>query len=655
MNENDIKKIKYQNYCWSIGTTSFRMRNFNYNIEQQLIYLKEFFEIADNSNLPWNNETQEKYYYFLKDKGFVKGDANRPDKDARQKTSGLHDLGLVDENRRVTNVGDALIDISLKHDFKDNNYFRIDKDSYIYLCQLLKVEDENGNRPFVNFLKIINKLEYLTEDEFTYLLPLTINEVNTGLVIDLIEVSRKNGYNVDSVLMKFIKGMENYRYGLEYFVENEPSKELFGLINVNRKSVSYDYIYYDVYRDFYDVYVKNDDSKIISLFDNISKISNKPSVYWKKLLFNTPLRRKVIRNPKACLKGIEIYNKSTEKEIKEYFYYKTHLFKWKSTLSDYFDLNRRYFKITDVVLFKDSKVYLSPIAKKYFYLCIDKFYSNYKDLKSNLFVKNDIDDILDKYAPDIESVYSELAAELDMEYIAPDEVDNYINDLRLNEFKTLINNKFSNEQLLKYLDYFENRNDEELLNNITDEADVPTLFEYVLAICWYKISKEQGNILDYMNLSLDTNMLPKQHAGGGEADILYEYDQTDYYPKHNLVLEATLVDNASQRRAEMEPVSRHLMKDLEKTGNLNDYAVFVSTFIHPSIVSDFRGKAKTEQTLDNQHIYNGIKIIPFSTKELKRALINNIEYKSLFSIFENAYKSNTSLPDWYKKDIEDKL
>lgn len=74
---------------------------------------------------------------------------------------------MVDKNRRVTDVGKALIDISLKNDFKDNNYFRVDKDSYIYLFQLLKVESENSNRPFVNFLKIVNNLEYLTEEEFT--------------------------------------------------------------------------------------------------------------------------------------------------------------------------------------------------------------------------------------------------------------------------------------------------------------------------------------------------------------------------------------------------------------------------------------------------------------------------------------------------------
>ena len=56
--------------------------------------------------------------------------------------------------------------------------------------------------------------------------------------------------------------------------------------------------------------------------------------------------------------------------------------------------------------------------------------------------------------------------------------------------------------LLSLLDYFEDRNDTEIRNMVTDNADVPTIFEYVLGILWYKASERQGKILDYMKLSL---------------------------------------------------------------------------------------------------------------------------------------------------------
>ena len=48
-----------------------------------------------------------------------------------------------------------------------------------------------------------------------------------------------------------------------------------------------------------------------------------------------------------------------------------HLFKVKANLSDYFDLNRRYFGTTDTVLFKDNRVELSPIPKCFFDLCAE--------------------------------------------------------------------------------------------------------------------------------------------------------------------------------------------------------------------------------------------------------------------------------------------
>ncbi|WP_390890831.1 AlwI family type II restriction endonuclease [Gemella morbillorum] len=40
--------------------------------------------------------------------------------------------------------------------------------------------------------------------------------------------------------------------------------------------------------------------------------------------------------------------------------------------------------------------------------------------------------------------------------------------------------------------------------------------------------------------------------------IIYEYEACTSYPKHSLLLEATLADGNNQRRMEMEPVSRHL-------------------------------------------------------------------------------------------------
>lgn len=59
-------------------------------------------------------------------------------------------------------------------------------------------------------------------------------------------------------------------------------------------------------------------------------------------------------------------------------------------------------------------------------------------------------------------------------------------------------------------------------------------------------------------MSLEATLLPKTRAAGGYADIIYGYESCTSYPKHSLLLEATLADGNNRRRMEMEPVSRHL-------------------------------------------------------------------------------------------------
>ena len=107
-------QIGFKSYCWAIGTTSYRTDNFNMSIERQMSLMKEFRELPGNENKSWigNNVFQAEYYQFLKSRGFVKGDAPRPDKDAREKTSGLRDIGLLDDERKITAAGEELIAIA---------------------------------------------------------------------------------------------------------------------------------------------------------------------------------------------------------------------------------------------------------------------------------------------------------------------------------------------------------------------------------------------------------------------------------------------------------------------------------------------------------------------------------------------------------------
>lgn len=180
--------------------------------------------------------------------------------------------------------------------------------------------------------------------------------------------------------------------------------------------------------------------------------------------------------------------------------------------------------------------------------------------------------------------------------------------------------------MLSLIDLIKDRRDSEVCSYVSDNADVPTIFEYILDIAWYRISNKEGNILKFMNLSLDADLLPKTHAGGGMADIVYEYKDNNY-PRHNLLIEATLSESTGQRHMEMEPVSRHLGEDISSTNNENDYALFVAPNLEERLILDFRNMRSRFYPKANGGYIEGLKIIPIDTDILKKFIT---EHKKVF-------------------------
>ncbi|WP_104713257.1 AlwI family type II restriction endonuclease [Helicobacter cetorum] len=174
------------------------------------------------------------------------------------------------------------------------------------------------------------------------------------------------------------------------------------------------------------------------------------------------------------------------------------------------------------------------------------------------------------------------------------------------------------------------------------------MFEYIIGIIWYKISQFEGDLGIFLKLSLQPNLLPKTHAKGGEADIIFEYaPKLPFYHKHCLLLEVTLTTKDNQRRMELEPVSRHLGNHLIKTKNLNDYAIFISTYLDPNVVNDFKYRKIMPYQKDNEEI-NGMKILSLDTDILGVILSKNITYKNLFVMLDNFYQQELKDQDYCK-------
>ncbi len=650
-------EIPYKSFCWALGTTSFRTKNFNKTIEDQLALLNEFWMLPENQNGIWsgNNQLQARYYDFMKSKGFLVGSANNKPKDAREKTSGLVDIGIIDGNRKLTKAGNKLLEMCQSNDFSSDNFFQIPKDSFLYLRQLLKNSyDFDGLyvRPFMVLLYVLSKLDYLSIDEFTYLLPLCTSRECTMQIIERIQELRANTVSVDDVIVNRLLEMDNYKMALDKFLDNEVTEELILEIGINRKSRNYDRPYFRLYNELYSVFVLNDTQRIPLIYSATKDVNI--GKWWRQFLFKTSSEKAIERNPAACLKQTVFSEISNEEEFKTTFFKIMHLFKAKSTLSDYLDLNRRYIRTTDIVMFEDGNVKLDIIPKHFFNSVADELCSYAFTSCDILYNDSTLKEIADCLVVNETTVISGVNAELGVSVTTIDEARNVLEDNRYRRLHHLIDTKFTDENIITLLNDFENRNDSEIKSMVTENADIPTIFEYVLAILWYKISERKGKILDYMKLSLDADLLPKTHAAGGEADIVYEYDETEHYPAHTLLLEATLADSTNQRRMEMEPVSRHLGKHLIRTGNLNSYCVFATTYLDINVIADFRGRKNMPfyDTQDYTKSVNGMKIIPLDTKLLKSIVNKQLKYKCLYGVFDEAFLSTTSPVEWYNNCFE---
>lgn len=650
--------LSYKSFCWSMGTTSYRTVHFNFNIERQLQLMEEFRALPGNQGRLWR-DLQTEYYRHMKKSGFVKGDAPIPDKDAREKTSGLVDIGLMDPERSLTEVGRKLLELSRKGDFSSQNLLQLPEDSFLYLKQLMKSGcwvDGSYVRPFLVTLYALTRLDFLTQEEFAYLIPLCVSRESTETVIQAILRCREGKDGTDSILLERLFSLEQYQAALSRFLEGPVTETLLCEVGMNRKSKSYDKSYFPFYTALVNLYRHPDASRLPPLLAAADRLSGSPGALWKKYLFRSRAKRTMEKEGLNILFDRPLWSAGSERAFQEEFFRLLHLFKAKSTLHDYFDLNRRYFRLSDALLFVDGKVEMDLLPGCLFRPAADSLLSQAFEPSPGLDRGIALESILPGLDTDAELLYGRLGRELGEPVRNRQEAEDILRKRRYRRLSWLLDHRFSLPVLLQLLDCFESRNDEIIHNLVTDNADIPTIFEYILGLCWYLISGRKGDVLEHMNLSLEADLLPKTHAAGGSADITYWYPASGERSSHWVLLEATLSEKNNQRRMEMEPVSRHLGDFILKTGEAASYAVLVTPYLDINVISDFRNRRSYQYfSQDRSQRVRGLKILPLSTRELKRILQCGLSYGPLYALFEQAFRSNTDVAEWYEREIADKL
>ena len=125
----DKSKIRFQTYSWVIGTTSFRVSELKYKIEKQLLILNEFQESIKKTS--WQ-EQQGDYFDSLVENELASYKINIKDreKEARQISSSLEYIGLVNKDRILQQTAYELLKILRKGKFNYNNIFGVRDDSF---------------------------------------------------------------------------------------------------------------------------------------------------------------------------------------------------------------------------------------------------------------------------------------------------------------------------------------------------------------------------------------------------------------------------------------------------------------------------------------------------------------------------------------------
>lgn len=660
----DKDKIKFQTYSWGFGTTSFRVSELKYKIEMQLLLLKELQ--ASQKNKKWA-DFQEEYFYHLVEKGLSQASAKDKKKDARQKTSSLKDIGLVNKERVLQNTAKELLEIIRKKDFNVDNIFGIQNDSFFYLKQFLKIEfsksTDNASynsfavNPLIFTIYTLLKSENsISKEFFTYVLPTIKNKT------ELIDTLAHYDGDIFHYLVVKIASMENYQNALECFKESQKSETLFKRENIfmNMNGGSYDVKYLKFY-------------KLLSSYKLDASVEKKVQ-FLKKLAFPAGVKRKIFyklllhREHKPTQKE---YNEQLVKSFENSFlfhysddfdtnfFYMVHLEKWMRNLEEYYDLNRRFLELTDIFLFEKEHISLDEVAYLIFQereeeLLSIPLASSQEEYFSRLYENLELREIADIFTFDAELLLEKLQKkypEIDREKNLTQEIKKVRKEYQKEQFNRLIENAFSAKSLIVLLENIKDRRDDALVKNYLDwDADVPTIFEYLLGIVWYEMSDREGYLQDFLNLSLDAKLLPRRFAGGGEADIVFKYASYD------LLLEATLSNRDNQRKMELEPVSRHLGRHL--LNGRNGYVVFVAPYLDPNVLVGLRSykNLKYYDKNDTNRYVDGLKIIPLSIDDIIYILKKNLKYSRLKDSFETIYNSSeTDGFQWYKNELYPQL
>lgn len=663
-----MAKYSYTSFIWKFGNTTFRQSSLPLKLELGCRALQNVR--LKNPTAEWNS-LYSNFMDELNEFDIINFGGTLPDKDSRAISSFIEQLGLCTDKRYLSSVGNKVLELSKNHKAQKNE-LNISEFGYLYFLQLLKKSytllKKYTINPFIATLVTLIENDSISEEEFKFFVMTTIaNEKIPDISKTIKEYRKSNDHQqyIYDYIIKLLFSMNNYKRMYQDFVVNNsvPDTEI-RCLGINTNGSKYEEpieALYLLLRNCNDGLSKPTFVQITDILATIG--SDRKRLGWKKLLLGESTKQKKQREFFKDL--LDKLSKTKKRDFREWFLYNWHFIKTEITLKDYFDLNKRVLSATELFSFSNG-VNLNLFSKAYFQDKInDLLDCAAKSPSVNIYDYIPLSELFEGVLVTETSLVYQKLSKLLKTSVNKDNIDSILNKINNQEFKNVIDTKFSKNTVIQILNniktqYSTNNIKEikklakEIQSAVSTDASVPTTFEYITAIAWYYISEKEIQPLNSMNLTLDADFLPKTHASGGQSDLIFEYRNYQKLPDHDFILEVTLNKDSNQRRAEMEPVSRHLGEYKIKHPDREVFCAFLAHNLDKNTEIHFRQQKITPYYYQGKWAEENM-IIPLIIDNVIYALRNNKTYSDLYQLFQEAYFSETPLKEWWKVEIGDKL
>lgn len=655
----DVHKVILRQLDSFMGPGMVWRGNSEANEEFYRLFIDEIVRLEEE-------EGTELFRDFARARTYVKPALGKMGMRGRTLTNALVKSGLIDTDRRLSTVGRDYLEGSTAAADPVEQLLGLDTDNLVYLRQYLKMRiySCDGKDFFCNFrfaLKFLSKYSDVPQNDFLRVVESVkpgkseedLNAIIDGYADVALGKRTFESYYTD-VFSLSLRSRDEFREAREMFDRRDFSDESFIRVFHNRDSSDISLLY----RDFVMALIALKEEGSSEAFERIKKLSRDARI---KKAFGENRLPFAFRRKETAEEFLEANADSPLLGENDYDIYMTFVFsKHNDLVREYSDMCRRTFRITGLVSFERGLVNLNSkwIIKPLIEMLGDRFnmsgsgdFREYEeDPESPWFMDISTTEILGLTSEMTDELIEKTGAALGVGDISA--LAASVEAMREEEFRTFVEDRFSRERTVDILRAISARDDEAVFRMVTDNATIPTIYEYMLTIAWYHLSdKKDFSLHRSFGVALDGSRLPLTHRGGGAGDI--EILAKGY----SLLIEATLMEPGTQKRGELEPVIRHSVNFAidcrERDGRTQ--TLFVANRLDDNVINIFRSVCFVQLNGPaGRESVTGLDIFSVTTEEIIRMLERSTAGEKLLDTAANMLGREPELIEngWRKPVME---